>query len=99
MSLGENGGGRSGGETDLFQLALRVAPKTEDGFEATYGDVFSWLMTNMATRLNQEGDVAYLTFSGTVSGGDYPLSIVLVMTGISPDNKSKSGAGVHDVER
>jgi hypothetical protein len=75
----------NGGGNDLFQLAQGVKPKTEDGYESTYGDVFSWLMTDRTTKLDQQGDVAYLTFSGKVTGGDYPVSIVLRMTGLSAD--------------
>jgi len=77
--------GNHGEELDLFQIALRVSPMTEYGFEATYGDLFSWLMTNRRTNLDQQGDFAYLTFLGTVTGGDYPVSIVLKMTGLSPN--------------
>jgi len=76
-------GGSGGDEPTLFQLAEDVSPMTEFGFDATYGDVFHWLMADSAIKLEQDGDVAYLTFSGKVTGGDYPVSIVLKMTGLS----------------
>lgn len=77
-------GGDSEEETpNLFQIAEEVTPMTDFGFDATYGDVFDWLMTDDRTSLEQDGDVAYLTFSGKVTGGDQPVAMVLKMTGLS----------------
>ena len=77
---------RSGDDLDLFQIAQNVSPMTDEGFDATYGDVFRWLMTDRSTRLEQQGDAANLTYSGKVTGGDYPVSIVLRVTGMGSNN-------------
>lgn len=74
------------GEPNLFQIAENVSPLTDEGFDATYGDVFKWLMTNRGTRLVQQGDIADLTYSGKVTGGDYPVSVVLRITGLGLSN-------------
>lgn len=76
----------SGGDDEapnLFQISEAVSPMTEFGFNSTYGDVFDWLIANDKTSLEQDGDVTYLTFSGNVTGGDYPVAVVLKMTGLS----------------
>ena len=78
-------GNGSGEPPDLFQIALNASPMEEFGFDATYGDLFGWLMSSRRTSLDQQGNVAYLTFLGNVTGGDYPVSVVLRMTGLSPD--------------
>lgn len=71
----------------LFQMAESVAPMKEFGFDATYGDLFDWLMNDQGIKLDQQQkDYNYLTFSGKVTGGDYPVSIVLAMDKISKDN-------------
>ena len=77
--------GNGGSQSDLFQIASGVSPMTEYGFDATYGNMFSWLMNNRRTNLNQQGDIIDLTFSGNTTGGDYQVSIVLRMTGVSSD--------------
>ncbi len=69
----------------LFDLAEGVAPMTEYGYDATYGDVLDWLIAGEKISLKQEGSVAYLTYSGNVTGGDHPVSVVLEMTGLSAD--------------
>lgn len=71
----------------LFQMAESVSPMKEFGFDATYGDLFDWLMNDQGIKLDQQQkDYNYLTFSGKVTGGDYPVSIVLAMDKISKDN-------------
>ena len=89
VALLSGNGGSGGGQRDLFQIASSVSPMTEFGFDATYGDLFGWLMSNRRTNLDQQGDVAYLTFSGNVTGGDYPVSIVLRMTGLSQNTPNQ----------
>lgn len=69
-------------EPSLYDLAESVAPMTEFGYDATYRDFFDWLIENEERSLEQEGGNAYLTYSGNVTGGDQPVSIVLEITGL-----------------
>ncbi len=52
----------------LFDLAEGIAPVTEYGYDATYGDILDWLIAGAKISLQQEGSVAYLTYSGNVTG-------------------------------
>ena len=70
---------------NLVRMALATSPLAEAGLDATYGELFSWLMNNRSTNFEQQGDVAYLTFSGNTTGSDYPVSIVLRIVGLSPE--------------
>ncbi len=70
-------------EPTLFDLAESVAPMTEFGYEATYRELFDWLIAGEKRSFEQDGSVAYLTYSGNVTGGDHPVSIVLEITGLN----------------
>ena len=82
VSFGENG------EPDLVRVVLNVSPMTEHGFDATYGDMFGWLMENRRTSIDSRGGgVAHIEFSGNVTGGEYEVSIVIAMSGLNVDSE------------
>ena len=75
-------------EPDLIRVALSVSPMSEHGFDATYDDMFNWLMRDRISSINpQGGGVAHLEFSGTVTGGEYDVTIVIVMTGLAENTE------------
>ena len=81
VAIALSGGGKE--EPSLFDMAEDTALLSELGFEATCGEVIDWLIEDQRTNFEQDGDVAYLTYLGTVSGGDAPVSLTLQVTGLS----------------
>ena len=73
-------------QPSLFEIAEEVSPLEESGYTGTYGDIIKWAMSDIGTFFDQEGDTAYLKYSGNISGGDCPMTFTLKISGLSEDS-------------